>query len=146
MRGNSREFLEVSGTAMLESTRLTSRTPTRTRTIRSPERVAQPLGGDPHTRGPRVADIEILGGGPMRTSLSQLWYAVFALAALVGFGCSGGDSLHPVTGKVTYKGQAVPRALVTLHPKGNNDPKVERPIGLTKEDGTFTVMTGQKEG
>jgi hypothetical protein len=24
--------------------------------------------------------------------------------------------------------------------------KADRPIGLTKEDGTFTVMTGQKDG
>ena len=82
----------------------------------------------------------------MRTSLTRLLCAGFALAVLAGAGCSGGDSLHPVTGKVTYKGQPLKGALVTLHPTGNNDPKVHRPIGLSQGDGCFNVTTGEREG
>ncbi|MCS7269680.1 MAG: carboxypeptidase-like regulatory domain-containing protein [Gemmataceae bacterium] len=54
--------------------------------------------------------------------------------------------MYPVSGKVTYKGQPLAGALVTLHPKDSNDPRVERPLGFTQEDGTFTVSTAQKPG
>jgi hypothetical protein len=54
--------------------------------------------------------------------------------------------LYPVSGKVTYKGQPLSGALVTLHPKGSTDPRVERPVGYTQEDGTFSVKTGQNPG
>jgi hypothetical protein len=66
---------------------------------------------------------------------------VFCLA------CSGGGArLNPVHGKVLYKNQPLKGALVTFHPKGANDVTTVRPVGLTGEDGTFTVTTGQKEG
>jgi hypothetical protein len=82
----------------------------------------------------------------MRHTLSWLRYAgVFALV-LFGAGCSSGPKLHPVKGKVMYKNQPLSGALVTLHPKDNNDLRVERPLGLSGQDGTFTVMTGQQDG
>ncbi len=37
-------------------------------------------------------------------------------------------------------------ALVTFHPSGTNEITAVRPVGLTKEDGTFTLTTGQNEG
>ena len=49
-------------------------------------------------------------------------------------------------GKVFYKDQPLAGALVTFHPKGSDDPTVVRPLGLSREDGTFTVMTGDKPG
>ena len=62
-------------------------------------------------------------------------------------GCSGGEKLNTVSGKVFFRDQPLAGALVTFHPKAAmNDVKVERPTGLTKEDGTFTITTGQKEG
>lgn len=36
--------------------------------------------------------------------------------------------------------------MVTLHPKGNDDIKAHRPSGLTGDDGTFTLMTGNETG
>jgi len=68
------------------------------------------------------------------------------LVALCGLSCSGTAQLNPVSGKVVFKEQPLAGALVTLHPKGSTDVKADRPVGRTKEDGTFTVMTGQQEG
>jgi hypothetical protein len=47
---------------------------------------------------------------------------------------------------VLYQNQPLKGALVTLHPRGANDVTAVRPTGLTGEDGTFTVKTGEKEG
>ncbi len=61
--------------------------------------------------------------------------------------CSGsGDSLNPVSGKVRFQGQPLAGALVTFHPKNADDLNIPRPTGLTKEDGTFSLTTGQKDG
>lgn len=68
------------------------------------------------------------------------------LVALCGLSCSGSSQLNPVSGKVVLKDQPLGGALVTLHPKGSTDVKADRPVGRTKDDGTFTVMTGQNEG
>ena len=72
--------------------------------------------------------------------------AIASLFALCGLACSGSSQLNPVQGKVLYKNEPLAGALVTLHPKGSADVKADRPVGLTKDDGTFTVMTGQQEG
>jgi hypothetical protein len=68
---------------------------------------------------------------------------VFVAAGLCS--CSGGDSLNPVSGKVLHQKQPLPGALVTFHPK-NSALNAPRPTGLTKEDGSFTLTTGDKEG
>jgi hypothetical protein len=60
--------------------------------------------------------------------------------------CSSGSGLNPVQGKVLYKDQPLKGALVTFHPKGQNDVKTIRPVGFTNDDGTFTVVTGKDEG
>jgi hypothetical protein len=72
--------------------------------------------------------------------------ALAGFVGLCGLACSGSDGLNPVQGKVIYKDQPLAGALVTFHPKGATDIKTERPVGRTKEDGTFTLQTGQKEG
>ena len=72
--------------------------------------------------------------------------AAATLLALCGLACSGSSQLNPVQGKVLYKNEPLAGALVTLHPKGATDVKVDRPVGRTKDDGTFTVSTGQAEG
>jgi hypothetical protein len=73
--------------------------------------------------------------------------AFVGLLALCGLACSGSSSLNSVKGKVLYKNQPLAGALVVFHPKGgSNDMKAERPTGLTKDDGTFTLTTGQKDG
>jgi hypothetical protein len=66
--------------------------------------------------------------------------------ALCCLSCSGGGGLNPVRGKVLYKNQPLQGALVTFHPRGANAITAVPPVGLTGEDGTFTVTTGQQEG
>jgi len=51
-----------------------------------------------------------------------------------------------VQGKVLYKNQPAKGAVVTFHPKGADPVKAIRPVGQAKEDGTFTLTTGQTEG
>jgi hypothetical protein len=60
--------------------------------------------------------------------------------------CSSGDKLNTVQGQVLYKDQPLKGVLVTFHPKGVSDVTIHRPVGLTKEDGTFTLTTGEIEG
>jgi hypothetical protein len=71
----------------------------------------------------------------------------FVLAA-ISLSCSSaaGDKLNSVSGKVTYKNQPLPGALVTFHPKGVTGMSAVTSTGLTAEDGTFTLTTGQKTG
>jgi len=69
------------------------------------------------------------------------------LALLGGPGCSGGgDTLHPVKGQVFWKGQPAKGVLLTFHLKGADPVTAIRPLGLTGEDGTFTLTTGEREG
>ena len=83
---------------------------------------------------------------PLRLSSSV---ARWLLALLVGLGClscSGNAGPNPVQGKVLYKDQPLKGVLVTFHPKAGADLTTHLPVGLTKDDGTFTLTTGQNEG
>lgn len=62
------------------------------------------------------------------------------------FACSGGESMNPVQGKVLYKDKPLKGVGVTFHPKGPDDLKALRPGGMTGEDGSFTLSTGDKPG
>lgn len=68
------------------------------------------------------------------------------LSALFCLSCSGGGGLNPVQGKVLYKNQPIQGALVSFHPKGPSDLTTHRSVGATREDGSFTLTTGQSEG
>ena len=60
---------------------------------------------------------------------------------------SSSDSLNPVQGTVLAKDQPAAGAMVVFHPKSQmDDLKVVRPLGLVKDDGTFSVMTGTATG
>src|SRR5437660_12226619 len=75
------------------------------------------------------------------------WRWLALLPALCCLSCSGGsERLNPVQGKMLYKNQPMSGALVTFHPKGTDDVNTIRPTGLVKEDGTFTLTTGPKDG
>jgi hypothetical protein len=65
---------------------------------------------------------------------------------LCGLSCAKRDELNPVQGKVLYKGQPLKGALVTFHAKGADELTTIRPVGLTKDDGAFTLMSGEKNG
>jgi hypothetical protein len=93
------------------------------------------------------AILKVGGDVPQRSLFALLrGGAMASVLALCGLACSGSSQLNPVQGKVLYKNEPLSGALVTLHPKGSTDVKADRPVGRTKEDGTFTVMTGQQEG
>ncbi|MCI0461502.1 MAG: hypothetical protein L0Z62_31510 [Gemmataceae bacterium] len=77
--------------------------------------------------------------------LRWLWLALFL--ALSSISCSGsGSTLVPVEGKVLYKNEPAKGVLVTFHPKGGDPIKTVRPVGLTGEDGAFTLTTGTDKG
>lgn len=65
---------------------------------------------------------------------------------LLGASCSEAGRLSPVRGKVVYKGEPLAGALVTFHPKGDATPKTVPSTGLTKDDGTFALTTGDRDG
>ncbi len=69
--------------------------------------------------------------------------ALAFVLAMASIGCSEKAKLNPVQGKVLLGGQPLAGALVSFHPQ---DRKADPPTGYTKEDGTFSVMTGEVEG
>jgi hypothetical protein len=77
---------------------------------------------------------------------SPWWRWLALLSALGCLSCAGKDSLNPVQGKLLYKNQPMSGALVTFHRKGADEVSAVPSTGLVKEDGTFTLTTGQNEG
>lgn len=73
-------------------------------------------------------------------------YCLVLVPAFCCLACSAGDTLNPVEGKVVSKDGPVRGAVVTFHPKGADPITAVRPVGFTKDDGTFTLSTGPKEG
>ena len=82
----------------------------------------------------------------MRIRLSLGWRWLILLPALGCVSCSGGGDLQSVQGTVLYKNEPLKGAVVAFHRKGTDDITALRPVGLTKEDGTFTLTTGQADG
>jgi hypothetical protein len=68
------------------------------------------------------------------------------LSALALPSCSGSGSLQAVHGKVLYKDEPIKGAVVFFHPQGSTDVNAQHPSGVTGQDGTFTLMTGNKNG
>lgn len=83
----------------------------------------------------------------MRKIGSPFGGCLIAVALFSGLSCSeSGSTLHPVQGKVLLNNSPLAGALVTLHPKDGADIRTIPSTGLSKEDGTFTIMTGDKAG
>jgi hypothetical protein len=75
------------------------------------------------------------------------WRWLVLATALFCLSCSGGgDRLNPVSGKVTYKKQPLKGATVTFHPQGAMTKQTHPSVGLTDENGEFTLRTGKKTG
>lgn len=68
-----------------------------------------------------------------------------AVVVISATGCRGKSRLQvaPVHGKVTYKGQGVPRATVILSPVGETSDTVKRlrPFGYSDDQGDFELKT-----
>ena len=79
--------------------------------------------------------------------VSKSFLCFFALA-LVGFSCSSKEKLElfPVRGKVLVKDKAAGSVFLMFLPSDENDKKAARPLGLTLDDGTFTLVTNEEEG
>jgi hypothetical protein len=85
--------------------------------------------------------------GAQLISAWSRWRCLFVLPVLACVSCSGGSStLHPVKGSVIYKNEPLKGAVVTFHPKGDDDVRTVRPVGLTGDDGSFSLSTGDQPG
>jgi hypothetical protein len=80
----------------------------------------------------------------VRPSCRPTWRWLVLLAALGSVSCSG-NGLPSVQGKVLYKDQPASGALVTFHPR-EITATTALPTGLVREDGTFTLITGEEAG
>lgn len=68
---------------------------------------------------------------------------LLVVLGLGGLGCNKPEGLNPVQGKVIYQGKPLAGALVSFHPDAAmRDPA----IGLTKDDGVFSLTTGEING
>src|SRR5262249_24790931 len=102
----------------------------------------EPDSADGHDRNPK----KVRSMMQAASSPSRFLWRWFALGlALCCSSC--GVKYNPVQGKVTpYQGKIPVGAVVTFNPQGEKDPNAHNPVGLVKQDGTFTVTTGKKEG
>jgi hypothetical protein len=72
--------------------------------------------------------------------------SILAAVALACTACQGSRGLYPISGKVTYKGEPAAGAYVFFH-RPDTDP-VSAPVvmGVVKEDGSFTLYSGEHVG
>jgi hypothetical protein len=81
-----------------------------------------------------------------RLRLLRLWRWLLLVPAVGCLACSGGGGLHPVQGKVLKGNQPAKGVVVTFHPAGADPITAIRPVGVTNEEGEFTLTTGDKPG
>jgi hypothetical protein len=70
-------------------------------------------------------------------------FLVVAITLAAGCGQGAKDAsvaVHPATGKITFKGQSIPGAMLTLHPK-TEIADVPKPRASVGKDGAFHVST-----
>jgi hypothetical protein len=77
----------------------------------------------------------MLGVGPLLLAL-----LVFAT------GCQRPVGLHPVSGKVSYKGAALNNGVVVFTPDASRGESGPIALGNIREDGTFALSTGDAPG
>jgi hypothetical protein len=80
---------------------------------------------------------------PSYRSAARTWFLLALAAALAG--CSKSqqpwEKVYPATGVVTYRGQPLSGAVVTLISEDADFPKSVRPTAVTGDDGAFEVGT-----
>jgi hypothetical protein len=77
-----------------------------------------------------------------RASVLNLWL----LFVVGGTACSRQAALHPVQGKVLFKGKPLANATVRFVPETEKKTEADIPLGDTQADGTFVLQTGEREG
>jgi hypothetical protein len=65
-----------------------------------------------------------------------------AAVALACSACSPSNGLYPVAGKVLYNGVPARGATVLLQRRGANPAREQTMMGITEEDGSFTIDCG----
>jgi len=71
--------------------------------------------------------------------------AIFVLIMFSGLFASGRSvKVYPAKGGVTFDGNPIPQALVTLHPADMGNPNYPLPRGTVQEDGSFVLGTFTK--
>jgi hypothetical protein len=68
-------------------------------------------------------------------------FCALAALALLGSSC-GGNGLHPVSGKVLYRGDPAAGAVVYFQRTSANPMNEHTIMGLVGKDGTFTLVCG----
>lgn len=77
-----------------------------------------------------------------RTPCATARLAATALACLALSSCQGNKpQLYPVRGQVFVAGKPPEGATVVFHPVGNTDPRVLRPSGIVRADGSVHFLT-----
>jgi hypothetical protein len=77
----------------------------------------------------------------------MLQLGALALALLVlGAGCRRSAILHPVSGKVSYRGAVLNNGVVVFTPDATRGESGPIALGTIREDGTYTLNTGDVIG
>src|SRR6516225_2259814 len=79
------------------------------------------------------------------TSATFSWRLLILIPAFFCLSCSGGGKYNPTHGKVLYNNEPIEGVVVTFHPQ-RKEKLPDLPFGVTREDGTFEVLTGKSEG
>jgi hypothetical protein len=74
--------------------------------------------------------------------LGPLALALFVLGA----GCQRPTTFHAVSGKVTYRGAALTNGVVVFTPDASRGERGPIALGTIREDGTYTLTTGETPG
>lgn len=85
----------------------------------------------------------------LRSRFTRL--TILALLGLAGCGTAdapgGSAALRRVSGRVTSGGRPAAGVEVRLHPLNRaNDPSAPKPVGLTDQEGRYTLRTGDEVG
>src|SRR5262245_61447417 len=73
---------------------------------------------------------------------NRVLFTVAAAWSLACSSCGGPEGLHPVYGKVLYKGEPAAGATVYFHREGGIDPaKPVIPSGVVDEEGNYSLST-----
>jgi hypothetical protein len=91
----------------------------------------------------RLQNETAMPSSPRRTRAAL---GLFAAAVLACPSCSSDGGLSPVAGKVMVNGKPAAGARVIFLPEGATDMNVVAPYGTAKDDGSFTLTTGDKPG
>jgi BON domain len=91
----------------------------------------------------RLARLRDRAASLLASAIPRGVVAVLAVAAISG--CGRTDSLHvpvyPTNGTISFRGQPIPGAIVTLHPSSSTGENVPTPRASVAGNGTFTVST-----